>query len=76
MLSEFKCRKCQAKFLVGLRDLNAPIKRCVCCGGDDLEYIGSVRPQDVDKRQAAWEAYKKVEQPTREAYEKAIQPGG
>jgi len=41
MLSEFKCRKCQAKFLVGLRDLNAPVKRCVCCGGDDLEYIGS-----------------------------------
>lgn len=43
MLSEFKCRKCQQGFLVGLKKINsgAPIKHCICCGGDSLEFVGS-----------------------------------
>lgn len=41
MLSEFKCRKCQEKFMVGLRLATNPVRYCVCCGAADLEYLGS-----------------------------------
>lgn len=48
MLSEVKCKQCQTKFLVGLRLLNLelpvkqlPIKHCVCCGSEDLEFLGT-----------------------------------
>lgn len=46
MLSKFKCGKCQERFLVGLRGLGlrrpeAAVKHCVCCGEDDLEFLGT-----------------------------------
>ena len=41
MLSEFKCRKCQERFLVGLRNAEEPIKHCVCCGSESLEFLGT-----------------------------------
>lgn len=48
MLGEIKCKQCQTNFLVGLRHLNPelpvkqlPIKHCVCCGSEDLEFLGT-----------------------------------
>jgi len=42
MLSEFKCKRCQAIFYVALKgppQPNNPIRHCVCCGNGDLEFL-------------------------------------
>lgn len=41
MLSEFKCQKCQEKFLIGLRPARKPIRYCPCCGSEELEFVGT-----------------------------------
>ena len=43
MLSEFKCKKCGMTFVVALMEIEAgkPIRHCVCCGNDDLEFLGN-----------------------------------
>lgn len=43
MLSEFKCKKCQMIFIVGFSKIEPqkPIRHCVCCGSDDLEFLDS-----------------------------------
>lgn len=43
MLSEFKCKKCQMTFIVGLSKIEPlkPVSHCVCCGSLDLEFLGS-----------------------------------
>ena len=41
MLSEFKCQKCQEKFLVGLRLAEKPIRFCPCCGSEELEFVST-----------------------------------
>lgn len=63
MLSEFKCRKCQTKFLVGLRNIKpkSPIKHCVCCGEDDLDFLGTEEDLAV-KIKMAIEEYNKIDE--------------